>query len=95
MSEDLSDLTVAELREEAENLGIDHTGMKKVDLIEAIEAAEAAEVEEPGDEGELVEIQKRMSGRWWCPLCGNEQATGQMVCEGCGAERVGTAVRAS
>lgn len=33
--------TVAELREEAEALGIDHSGLKKADLIAAIEAKQA------------------------------------------------------
>ena len=44
--EDLSDLTLAELRKRAKGLGIDTAGLKKDDLVESIEEAEAEDEED-------------------------------------------------
>lgn len=48
--EDLSTLTLVELRKMAKGFGIETTGLKKDDLIEAIEEAEAEEDEEADDD---------------------------------------------
>lgn len=50
--EDLSALTLPELRKLAKSLGVDTTGLKKDDLIEAIEEAQA-ETEDVEDEDDL------------------------------------------
>lgn len=90
---DLSTYTVSELRDQARELGIEDTsGLKKAELIELIEEA----LTDPGradEDSGLVEIEKRMSGQWWCPICGNVNQTGENVCGECDAVREGTAVR--
>jgi hypothetical protein len=50
--EDLEALTLPELRKLAKSLGIDHTGLKKADLIESIEE-EQGEEDEEDDEDDL------------------------------------------
>ena len=50
--EDLEALTLPELRKLAKSLGIDHTGLKKADLIESIEEEQAGD-EDDEDEDDL------------------------------------------
>jgi hypothetical protein len=105
---DLEELTVAELREMAREQGIPVTGLNKADLIDALGAGQgdgtSAKAEEPQDgsateiaadipSDNLIPIERRMSGRWWCPVCGHDQLTEVRTCEQCGAVRVGTSVR--
>jgi len=49
-AEDLNALSLPELRKMAKGLGIDHTGLKKAELIEAIEEAEDEEEDESDDD---------------------------------------------
>lgn len=49
-AEDLSALTLVELRKRAKGLGIDTAGLKKDDLIESIEEAESEEAEDDEDD---------------------------------------------
>lgn len=51
--EDLETLTLPELRKLAKSLGIDHTGLKKADLIESIEEEQAGADEDDEDEDDL------------------------------------------
>lgn len=87
MSE-LEELTKAELVERAKEIGLPFSGLNKAELIDALEA----EVDAP-EKSDLIPIDKRKSGRWWCPVCGHDQLTEVTTCEGCGAVREGTSVR--
>lgn len=78
---DLSKLTVEDLRDMATNRGLEHSGLRKAELIALLQADP-----EPGEEPSLKPLARSDGRRWWCPRCDHSHALDLSQCVRCGWE---------